>query len=145
MRVQIALNVPDIDDAIDFYSKLFDAEPHKRQGGYANFIIAQPPLKLVLFENPRADGHLHHIGVEALETGEVESAQTRLQDAGILGEVKSQTKCCHANQEKIWSEPHNGLRWEWYRITEDTTESGEDSFGKTCCTGEQKSENIGAE
>ena len=73
MRLQLALNVPDMDAAVDYYAKLFDTEPHKRRDGYANFAIAEPPLKLVLFENPEADAHLHHIGVEVLE--ELESTR----------------------------------------------------------------------
>ncbi len=144
MRVQLALNVPDIDAAVDFYSKLFGVEPHKRREGYANFAVSEPPLKLVLFENPEADAHLHHIGVEALAAGEVEATQKRLEAAGVLGETKRKTKCCHAAQEKLWSRPHNGLKWEWYRITDDMTSSGTDSLGKTCCTGKKKADNIGA-
>ena len=144
MRVQLALNVPDIDAAVDYYAKLFGVEPHKRRDGYANFAINEPPLKLVLFENPKADAHLNHIGVEVLEAGGVEAAQMRLEAAGILDEIKHETKCCHAVQEKLWSTPHNGLRWEWYRITDDMTAPGEDTFGMTCCTEDQKSDNIGA-
>lgn len=144
MRVQLALNVPDIDSAVDYYSRLFAAEPHKRRKGYANFAISDPPLKLVLFENPKADAHLHHIGVEALAEGEVEAAQERLDTAGILDSVKNETKCCHATQHKIWSKPHHGLRWEWYRIIDDNPSLTKESFGKTCCTGGKKDENIGA-
>ena len=144
MRLQLALNVPDIDAAVDYYAKLFDTEPHKRRDDYANFAISEPPLKLVLFENPNADAHLHHIGVEVLEPGAVQDAQARLDAAGILGDVQTETKCCHATQEKIWTQPHNGLRWEWYRITDDLTATGEDALGKTCCTGDRKSDNIGA-
>ncbi len=144
MRIQLALNVPEIDAAVDYYSKLFGVGPHKRHDGYANFAIAEPPLKLVLFENPKADAHLHHIGVEVLEAGGVQAAQERLDSAGLLDQVKTETKCCHAVQEKIWSRAYNGLRWEWYRITDDVTAQGDDSLGKTCCTGEQKSDSIGA-
>lgn len=144
MRIQLALNVPEIDAAVEHYSKLFGVEPHKQHDGYANFVVAEPPLKLVLFENPKADAHLHHIGVEVLEEGGVDAAQQRLEVAGLLDQVQTETKCCHAVQDKIWSRAHNGLRWEWYRITDDVTAKGEDSFGKTCCTGNQKSDRIGA-
>lgn len=144
MRIQLALNVPDMTSAVDHYTKMFGVEPHKRRDGYANFAVKDPPLKLVLIENSKADAQLHHIGVEILEPGGLEAAQKRLESAGILDEVQCQTKCCHAEQEKIWSRAYNGLRWEWYRITKDITSSGEDAFGKTCCTGETKSDNIGS-
>ena len=143
MRLQLALNVPDIDSAVDHYSKMFGVKAHKKNEGYANFAIDEPPLKLILFENPKAEAHLHHIGVEVLKAGGVQLAQERLDAAGILDQVQMETKCCHARQEKIWSRAHNGLRWEWYRIMDDTTTSGEDALGKTCCTGHQKSNNIG--
>ncbi len=144
MRIQPALNVPEIDAAVDHYTKLFGVEPHKRRDGYANFAVDEPPLKLVLFENPKADEHLHHIGVEVLDAGGVETVQGRLDAAGLLDEVRHETKCCNASQEKIWARAHNDLRWEWYRITNDVTSSGEDALGKTCCTGEKMSDNIGA-
>lgn len=145
MRLQLALNVPDIGEAVDYYGKLFSAEPNKRRDGYANFAIAEPPLKLVLIENPEADAHLHHIGVEVLAEGGVQDAQARLEAANLLEKVQCQTKCCHAKQEKVWTKAHNGLSWEWYRVMDETTSEGEDALGKTCCTGPQKSDNIGAD
>ena len=144
MRLQLALNVPDIDAAVSYYSRLFGTEPHKRRPGYANFAIDAPPLKLVLFENANAKEHLHHIGVEVFDAGDVKNAMRRLEKAGILGDVQTETRCCHASQEKVWSREHDGLRWEWYRILDDEPDTKDDTFGKTCCTGEQGMDNIGA-
>ncbi len=143
MRLQLALNVPDIDAAVAHYSKLFGAEPHKQRDGYANFAIDEPALKLVLFENPAADTHLHHLGVEVFEAADLETATQRLDKADILDTVETETKCCHASQEKIWSNAHNGLRWEWYRILDDETDPADDAFGSSCCTGNQMSNNMG--
>ena len=133
MRLQLALNVPDIDAAVDHYTKLFGVAAHKRRPGYANFAIDTPPLKLVLFENRKAGANLHHIGVEVMAPGEVESIEKRLDGAGLLDEVQRETKCCHASQEKLWSRAHNGLRWEWYRIIDDAIPVEQDALGKTCC------------
>jgi len=144
MRLQLALNVPDIDAAVDYYSKLFDAEPHKRRDGYANFAIAEPALKLVLFENPAADAQLNHVGVEVMREDELATATRRLEAAGLLDVTESASGCCHAVQDKIWSRAHNDLRWEWYRIVEDDVHPAEDRLGKTCCTGEAMADNIGA-
>ena len=131
MRLQLALNVPDIEAAVDYYGKLFDVEVHKRRPGYANFVVNDPPLKLVLFEN--ADGEqLNHIGVETLQPGEVKSAEARLQSAGILQNAAADTICCHAEQEKLWTEPHNGLSWEWYRVLDEMPQGAENS-SKGCC------------
>ena len=71
-RVQLALNVSDLDAAVDFYSKLFGSPPAKVRPGYANFAIADPPLKLVLIEHADARGSgvagaLNHLGVEVEE------------------------------------------------------------------------------
>ena len=97
MRLQLALNVADIDAAVAYYSKLFGAEPHKRRDGYANFALDEPALKLVLFENPGADTHLNHVGVEVLEAGELEAVTRRLDAAGILDTIEAETTCCHAS------------------------------------------------
>ena len=119
MRLQLALNVRDLDEAVAYYSKMFGVEPHKRRPGYANFAIDAPPLKLVLFENPRATERLNHLGVEVFDDAEVATAMRRLDAAGILADVERETTCCHATQDKVWSHEPDGLRWEWYRITDD--------------------------
>ncbi|MCY3598782.1 MAG: VOC family protein [Gemmatimonadetes bacterium] len=120
MRLQLALNVRDIDEAVDYYGKLFGAAPHKRRAGYANFAIDEPPLKLVLFENPGAAERVNHLGVEVFDDARVHEAGHRLEAAGILSEVEEETVCCHATQTKVWSDEPQGLRWEWYRVTDDT-------------------------
>ena len=119
MRLQLALNVPDLEAAVDYYSRLFDTAPHKRRPGYANFAIDEPPLKLVLFENPEASERLNHIGVELLEPAALAPTQERLEQSGVLSRVEGETVCCHARQRKIWSEAPDGLSWEWYFITDD--------------------------
>ena len=119
MRLQLALNVRDIDEAVKYYSKLFNSEPHKRRPGYANFAIDKPPLKLVLFENPHAPERLNHLGVEVFDAEEVSKAGSRLKAADILSETEERVVCCHAEQTKIWSDEPQGLRWEWYVITDD--------------------------
>ncbi len=144
MRIQLALNVRDIDEAVSFYSKLFGVEPHKRREAYANFAIQEPPLKLVLFENPAADGRLHHLGVEVLDAGDLERSRERLGEAGLVERVQRDTACCHATQDKIWTKEPQGLPWEWYWISRDESPSGRDSLGKTCCTGKNRMDNIAA-
>ncbi|WP_425154789.1 ArsI/CadI family heavy metal resistance metalloenzyme [Candidatus Palauibacter sp.] len=119
MRLQLALNVRDIDEAVDYYGKLFGATPHKRRPGYANFAIDAPPLKLVLFEKPDAEERLNHLGVEVFDGALVRQAGDRLEAADILTEVEEETVCCHATQTKVWSHEPQGLRWEWYVVTDD--------------------------
>jgi len=133
MRLQLALNVRDLSEAVAYYSKLFDAEPHKQRPGYANFAIENPPLKLVLFENPNADERLNHLGVEVFEAEEVEASARRLQTAGILEEVQREETCCHATQDKAWSTEPQGLRWEWYRITDDEPDASNRVQASGCC------------
>ncbi len=132
MRLQLALNVRDIDEAVDYYGKLFHATPHKRRPGYANFAIDQPPLKLVLFENPHAPERINHLGVEVFDAAQVRATGARLEEANILTETEEEAVCCHAEQTKVWSDEPQGLRWEWYVITDDAPEAGEVS---ACCDG----------
>ena len=119
MRIQLALNVNDLEQAIAFYSEMFGVPVHKRKRGYANFAIDDPPLKLVLFERPGAEERLNHLGVEVFEDRDVEAATRRLEAAGI-DHVSEEKHCCHATQNKVWAHEPEGLRWEWYRVTVDT-------------------------
>jgi lactoylglutathione lyase len=124
-RLQLALNVPNIDDAVDFYSKLFGTEPTKRKPGYANFAIADPPLKLVLFENAGAASRLNHLGVEVFSTDEVTAAQARLTGEGVAT-VEENGTCCFAKQDKVWVDGPDGA-WEIYTVLEDSDGFGESS------------------
>jgi len=119
MRIQLALNVRDVDEAVAYYSKLFGAAPHKRKPGYANFALDRPPLKLVLIEAPDAPERLNHLGVEVSSAAEVEEAIARLSAAGVAGEVEVDRTCCYARQDKVWSSDPQGARWEFYRVLAD--------------------------
>jgi catechol 2,3-dioxygenase-like lactoylglutathione lyase family enzyme len=134
-RVQLALNVDDIDEAVAFYSKLFGAEPAKRHDGYANFAVTNPPLKLVLLENPGHRGTLNHLGVEVADTNEVDAEQTRLADIGLASVDERGTTCCYAKQDKFWVEgAPNGERWEIYTVLEDSaTFFSDDREASSCC------------
>jgi catechol 2,3-dioxygenase-like lactoylglutathione lyase family enzyme len=129
-RVQLALTVTDIDAAVEFYSKLFDAEPAKRRPGYANFAIADPPLKLVLIEHAEGRGNgtagaLNHLGVEVETPEEVQSAAARLSSRDLDPEVQESTTCCYAVQDKAWVYDPDGAPWEVYTVLADTPlESG---------------------
>ena len=125
MRLQLALNVRDIDEAVDYYGKLFNAAPHKLRPGYANFALDAPPLKLVLIENPSAPERVNHLGVEVFDGAQVREAGERLEAARILTEVEEQVVCCHATQNKVWSREPQGLRWEWYVVTDDAPDETE--------------------
>ena len=127
-RVQLALNVDDIDEAITFYSRLFGAEPAKRRPGYANFALDEPALKLVLIENPGSGGSLNHLGVEVPSADEVVAATRRLSAEGLPTEVEDGTTCCYALQDKVWVTGPGGEPWEIYTVLAD---AGADLEGKT--------------
>ena len=136
-RVQLALNVPDIDEAVAFYSKLFATAPTKREPGYANFAIADPPLKLILFENPGARSRLNHLGVEVPSTEDVAALDTRLTGEGVAT-VEENGTCCFAKQEKVWVDGPDGA-WEIYTVLEDSPAFGvpsphvDDTGDSLCC------------
>jgi len=118
-RVQLALNVADLDAAVDFYSKLFATEPAKVRPGYANFAIAEPPLKLVLVEAHGAAGTLNHLGVEVDDTAEVTAATRRLKDEGLATATEDEVSCCFAVQDKVWVDGPDGEPWEIYTVLAD--------------------------
>ena len=127
-RVQLALNVDDVESAIAFYAKLFGAAPAKRRPGYANFALDDPALKLVLIENPGRGGTLNHLGVEVGGTDEVVAATRRLATEGLPTEVEDGTTCCYALQDKVWVTGPGGERWEVYTVLAD---AGAELEGRT--------------
>jgi len=156
-RIQLALNVDNLDESIAFYSKLFGAEPAKLRPGYANFAITEPPMKLILMENPGQGGRLNHLGVEVVDTDAVDAEQTRLAELGLASVDERNTTCCYAKQNKFWVQgAPNGERWEIYTVLEDSPtfwgEGGSESWdaaeaaldastaraeqGSQCCGGE---------
>ena len=145
-RVQLALNVTDLDAAVDFYSKLFRTEPAKRKPGYANFAIDEPALKLVLIENadPAAGGTLNHLGVEVFSTVEVAAAQRRLSDEGLATTEESGV-CCYAQQDKVWVNDPDGAPWEIYTVLADSDTPGQgareaDTCGAGACITSERSD-----
>jgi catechol 2,3-dioxygenase-like lactoylglutathione lyase family enzyme len=135
-RVQLALNVDDIDAAVAFYAQLFDAKPAKRRPGYANFALDEPALKLVLIENPGQGGSLNHLGVEVASTEEVVAATRRFTAAGLSTRVEDGTTCCYALQDKVWVTGPGGEPWEIYTVLADAGAELEGKSGAqapACC------------
>ena len=131
-RVQLALNVDNLDEAITFYSKLFNTEPAKVKPGYANFAVVEPPLKLVLLENSGHGGTLNHLGVEVATSDTVHTEIARLTDQGLFTEEELNTTCCFAAQDKVWVTSPSGERWEVYTVLADSDTFGSDAE-ETCC------------
>ncbi|MGK5642563.1 ArsI/CadI family heavy metal resistance metalloenzyme [Streptomyces sp. URMC 126] len=135
-RVQLALNVADLEASVAFYSKLFGVEPAKRRPGYANFAIAEPPLKLVLIEGePGQETRLDHLGVEVGSAGQVEAAAERLKEAGLATFEESDTSCCYALQDKVWVHGPGREPWEVYVVKADADTLGKSAGAapEACC------------
>jgi len=130
-RVQLAINVDDLETSVDFYRRLFDTEPAKVRPGYANFAVAEPPLKLVLIENPGRGGSINHLGVEVEDVDTVDAIQPRLAPAGLATVDERGTTCCYAKQDKFWVEgTPNGESWEVYTVLADSRTAGASAV---CC------------
>jgi catechol 2,3-dioxygenase-like lactoylglutathione lyase family enzyme len=132
-RVQLALNVEDLEAAVSFYGKLFGAEPAKRRPGYANFAIDQPPLKLVLIEGEGRGGSLHHLGVEVASTEEVAQATGRLAADGLTTRTEDAVECCYALQDKVWVSDPDGAPWEVYTVLGDSPVMADPGCDCGCC------------
>ena len=137
-RIQLALNVDDLEESVAFYSALFGTEPAKTKPGYANFAVTEPPLKLVLIENPGQGGSLNHLGVEVGDSATVDAEHVRLGEAGFAATEERETTCCYAKQDKFWVEnAPNGERWEIYTVLQDSESfSGDGAEQATCCGSE---------
>lgn len=130
-RIQLALNVTDLDASVEFYTRLLGVEPAKLEPGYANFAVAHPPLKLVLFEGGD-DGTINHLGVEVDTTDEVDAAQRRLSGEGVELTEERDTECCYARQDKVWITAPGGVNWEIYTVLEDVP--AEESSAECACS-----------
>lgn len=144
-RLQLALNVDDLDASVAFYSTLFGTAPAKTKPGYANFAITQPPLKLILIENPGKGGSINHLGVEVADTDAVDAEQERLGAAGLASVEEKGTTCCYATQDKFWVEgAPDAERWEIYTVLEDSETFGVGDHSQIeqagCCGSEAEGE-----
>ncbi len=152
-RVQLALNVSDLEAAVAFYSAMFGVEPHKRRPGYANFAIAEPPLKLVLIETSEAArgtgtaGALNHLGVEVSSVDDVTAARERFAAAGLAAFDENDTTCCYALQDKVWVHDPHGAGWEFYTVKDENPENARPATASLeilgdggCCTASAGSE-----
>jgi len=135
MRLQLAINVSNLEEAVDFYGRLFATEPAKIKPGYANFAIANPPLKLVLFENGEAPGSLNHLGVETETATEVVAAEQRLSGEGLETTGVDDTVCCFAEKTETWVTAPDDVRWEYYVKTGDAEQLENSPAGdRPCCS-----------
>lgn len=123
-RIQLALDVDDLEASVAFYTRLLGTGPAKRKPGYANFATTEPPLKLVLLENPGRGGGLNHLGIEVEDAQTVTAETQRLTQAGLLTDTETGTTCCWATQDKVWATGPDGEKWEVYTVLEDA-----DAFG----------------
>ena len=137
-RIQLAINVDNLDEAITFYSRIFQTKPAKIRPGYANYAIKDPPLKLVLFEKPSEGGSINHLGVEVETSEEVRKAENRISGSGLETTDIETTECCYAEKTEIWVQSPDGIRWEWY-VKHDDTEQFEnvvvsrEESNRSCC------------
>ena len=145
-RIHLALNVDDLEQAISFYSKLLNAGPAKRKPGYANFAIAEPPLKLVLLENPGQGGALNHLGIEVESSEKVHEEIARLSGEGLFTDEEIGTTCCFATQDKVWVTGPAGEKWEVYTVLADSETFGtspqhaDPDAQAVCCGGAARDE-----
>ncbi|WP_293768951.1 ArsI/CadI family heavy metal resistance metalloenzyme [Sporichthya sp.] len=134
MHLQLALNVDDLDEAIDFYSRMFGTSPVKVRPGYANFVIADPPLKFILFAGAGAAGTINHLGVETETAEEVSAADARLRAAGLQTTGVDQAVCCYAEKAETWLHAPDGNRWEWYVKKADVEQFAMSSMESMTCS-----------
>jgi len=131
MRVQLALNVSDLDESIAFYTQMFGTPPAKVEPGYANFAVDEPPLKLVLFEGADQGGTINHLGVEVESVEEVHAADERMLRSGLETTGVADSDCCYAAKTESWIEGPDGARWEWYVKNADLETA--DGAETACC------------
>jgi catechol 2,3-dioxygenase-like lactoylglutathione lyase family enzyme len=124
MRFQLALNVRNLDEAVAYYTRLFGVPANKRKPGYANFAVENPPLKLVLFEAPGAPERLNHVGFEYFDNDQVEAVIREIEPRGVVDRIDRDESCCYAKKSTVWASDPQGLRWEFYRVREDSETFG---------------------
>jgi lactoylglutathione lyase len=141
-RIQLALNVSNLEESIDFYSRYFNATPAKVKPGYANFAIDEPPLKLILMQGDGVPGSINHLGVEVFSTDEVKEKADYLSSRGFPIDMEDETTCCYAVQDKVWVSGPDKTNWETYVVLSDAegfaSVSGEEQCCSTTASGETR-------
>ncbi len=138
-RIQLALNVSNLDEAVEFYSKFFKSEPAKVRRGYANFSIEEPPLKLVLIEGGGAPGSINHLGVEVFSAAEVSDSSNYLSRVGLETRIEKSTTCCFAVQDKVWVDGVDDSPWEVYTVLADSPNASGATGDDSCCVASDES------
>ena len=124
-RFQLSINVNDAEAAVAFYAKLLGVGPAKHRPGYANFVVADPPLKLIVIENEGEPGTINHVGIEVADTAAVVAETQRIAELGLAFKVDDTHTCCYATQDKVWTQDVDGVPWEVYTVVDDA-----DCFGE---------------
>lgn len=130
-RFQLSLNVDDVEASIEFYTKLFGVGPAKHRAGYANFVVADPPMKLVIIENEGVPGTINHVGIEFASGDEVAERTKSAAAAGLPIQIDDPHTCCFATQEKSWTQDVDGVPWELYTVISDAAGFGASPMGGT--------------
>jgi len=120
LKAHLALNVHNVVNSTDFYSKMLGIQPSKVRTGYAKFDVQNPPLNLTLNEvafNER--GALSHLGIQVASTDDVLAMREKWADSGLVTRDEMQTNCCYATQDKSWVRDPDGNEWEVFVVLQD--------------------------
>lgn len=120
LKAHLALNVRNVVNSTEFYTKMLGIEPSKVRHGYAKFDVQNPPLNLTLNEVAfKERGALSHLGIQVASTEDVLTMRQRWADSGLVTREEMQTNCCYATQDKTWVRDPDGNEWEAFVVLKD--------------------------
>lgn len=141
MKTHVSLNVGNLQDSIEFYTKMLGVGPLKVKSDYAKFDVVNPPLNLSMVQIPfERGGSLSHLGLQVESTEEVFEITKRWNESGLITLEEMKTDCCYALQDKSWVQDPDGNRWEVFTVLENT--GGTENAASVCCAPTNKAVSI---
>lgn len=113
-RFHVHLHVDDLKKNIDFYSKLFGAEPSRVESDYAKWMLDDPRVDFAISTRGSQAAGLDHLGFQVDEATELVELKQRSQAADMTMLDEGETTCCYARSEKHWITDPQGVAWEHF-------------------------------
>ncbi len=141
-RLHVHVSVDDLAQSVRFYSTLFAAEPAVTKADYAKWMLDDPRVNFAISTRSGGAG-LDHLGIQVETQGELEEVYGRMRQADRPVLDEGATTCCYAQSEKSWITDPQGVSWETFLTTGESTVYGDSAdlgairtTAAACCTPE---------
>ena len=123
-RFHVHVGVESLESSIAFYSHLFGQQPSVTKADYAKWMLDDPRVNFAISQKCGATKGVEHLGLQVEDQAELSAVYDRLAAAGRPVLEEGATTCCYARSEKSWIADPDGVVWEAFLTTGDSTTYG---------------------